>query len=289
MFQRKDYKLKVKKELGIFGKFFLFFLVWAFGVSLVFSVYEKPPMIAHNNAMLRLYWEAVPLAMVVLNTVLAITYIDKKKISVTITKKPLRDTVLGLVIGIGWIFSVVLILVLLGCLTFDSSSRVSTLPIWGLALFLNVAMQELLIYGYLFSMVRHAYNSTVAIIATTVLFLMLHGGAFNVSVIAVLNVLTMSIFVSLLLLWTEGLWASIVAHYIWNIVAGVFMNGIMLATDYPSIIQVSLHGDSLLTGNSAKIEGSIVTLGINLILISVTIFMLHRKHQRSIETHYGKV
>ena len=275
----EDHKLTVKKALGTFIKFLLFFLIWATGISLVFSVYEKPPVIAHNNAMLRLYWEAAPLAMVVVCTVLAIAFIDKKMVTVTITKKPIRDTVLGLVFGIGWISAVVLILVSLGSLTFDSSSHVSALPIWGLALFMNAATQELLIRGYIFSMVRRAYNSAVAVIATTVLFLALHGGAFGVSVVAILNVLTMSIFVSLLLLWTEGLWASILAHYTWNMIAGIVTNGIALASDYPSMLQVSLHGASLLTGGAAKIEGSIVTLGINLILISVTIFMLQRKRQ----------
>ena len=106
----------MKKALGTFVKFLLFFLVWSSGISLVFSVYEKPPVIAHNNAMLRLYWEAAPLAMVVVCTVLAIAYIDKKKFTVTITKRPLRDTALGLVFGIGWISSVVLFLISLGCL-----------------------------------------------------------------------------------------------------------------------------------------------------------------------------
>ena len=89
----------------------------------------------------------------------------------------------------------------------------------------------------------------------------------------------MSIFVSLLLLWTEGLWASIVAHYIWNMVAGIIMNGIVLAADYPSILQVSLHGTPLFTGDAAKIEGSIITLGVNLVLVGVTAFMLQRKYQ----------
>ena len=128
-------------------------------------------------------------------------------------------------------------------------------------------------------MVRHVYNSTVAVIITTGLFVALHGGAFGVGVVAVLNVLIMSIFVSLLLLWTEGLWASIVAHYIWNMVAGILINGIVLASDYPSILQVSFHGASWLTGSTAKIEGSIITLGVNLILIGITIFMIRRKYQ----------
>jgi len=275
----ESYMVKAKKSLRTFARFVLFFLVWTAGISLVFSVYEKPPVIAHNHAMLRLYWEAAPLAMVMACTALAIAFLDKKKVAVTITKRPLRDTVLGLAFGVGWISSVVLILVLLGTLTFDSSSRVSALPIWALALFLNAAMQELLMRGYLFSMIRRAYNSTAAVIATTLLFLVLHGGAFEVGVVAVLNVLTMSIFVSLLLLWSEGLWASIVAHYIWNVVAGVVMNGIVLAADYPSMLQISLHGDSLFAGGTAKIEGSLVTLGVNLILVSMVLFMLRRKYQ----------
>jgi len=275
----EGHKSKVKEAIRTFGKALLFFIVWALGISLVFSVYEKPPVIANNKAMLRLYWEAAPLAMVMVCTVLAITYVDKKKVAVTITKRPIRDTALGFVFGIGWVSSVILILKSFGILTFGSSARVSALPIWGLALFLNAAMQELLVRGYLFSIIRRAYSSTVAVIITTGLFIALHGGAFGVSVVAVLNVLTMSIFVSLLLLWTEGLWASIVVHYIWNMVAGVAINGIVLAGDYPNILQISLHGASLFTGGAAKIEGSIVTLGVNLVLIGMTAFMLRRKYQ----------
>ena len=267
----------MKEAVKTFAKFLVFFLVWALGISLVFTVYEKPPIIANNHAMLRLYWEAVPLAMVVLCTALAVNYVEKKKITVIITKKPIRDTVLGIAFGTGWVAFVVVVLMVLGSLTFEGTSRVSALAVWGLALFLNTMMQELLVRGYLFSMVQHAYNSTVAVIATTILFLALHGGASGVSVVAVLNVLTMSVFVSLLLLWSEGLWASIVAHYIWNLMVGIVINGIVLAEDYPSIRQVSLQGTPLVTGGAAKIEGSIVVLGINLVLIGAILVMLRRK------------
>jgi len=279
LLSRKDHKSKVKEAIGVSAKSLLFFIVWVLGISFIFSVYEKPPAIANNNAILRLYWEAVPLVMVIVCTVLAINYVDKKRVVVTITKRPLRDTVIGFVFGIGWISSVILILMLFGSLTFGTSSRVSALPIWGLALLMNAAMQELLVRGYLFAMVRHVYSNTVAVIITTGLFMVLHGGAFGAGVIAVLNLLTMSIFVSLLLLWTEGLWASIVVHYIWNMVGGIAINGIVLAEDYPSILQVSFHGAGWLTGNAAKIEGSIITLGVNFILIGIAVFMIRRKHQ----------
>lgn len=245
----------MKKAIGTSGKFILFFVVWAAGVSLVFSLYEKPPTITHQSALLRLYWEAAPLAMVIVCTVLAVTFLEKKKISVIITKRPFKDTLLGLAFGIGWIASVTLILLSLGILTFDSSTHVSALPIWGLALFLNAAMEELLIRGYLFSMVRSAYSSVAAVIVTTALFLALHGGAFDAGVIAILNVITMSLFVSLLLLWTEGLWAVIVAHYVWNMIAGVIMNGISLPADYPNVLQVSLHGPPLAHGRRSQNRG----------------------------------
>ena len=269
----------MKKATGTFGKFILFFIVWAAGISLVFSLYEKPPAIAHHSALLRLYWEATPLAMAIICTMLAVVYLERKKVIVTISKRPLRDTLLGLGFGIGWIASVTFILLSLGILTFDSAAHVSALPIWGVALFLNAAMEELLIRGYLFAMVRSAYNSAVAIIVTTALFLALHGGAFDAGAIAILNVITMSLFVSLLLLWTEGLWTVIVAHYVWNMIAGVIMNGISLPADYPSVLQISLHGSPWLSGGAAKIEGGVVTLGINLVLIGVTAFLLRRKRQ----------
>jgi membrane protease YdiL (CAAX protease family) len=276
---REGHKSKVKEAVRTFAKSLLFFTVWALGISLVFSAYEKPSAIAHNEAMLRLYWEAAPLAMIIICTALAIPYMDKNRISVTITKNPLRDTILGSAFGLGWVSSVIFTLVLLGSLTFGASARIWALPLWSLALLMNAAMQELLVRGYLFSMIRHTYNSTTAVIATTALFLALHGGAIGVSIVAVLNVLTMSIFVSLLLLWSEGLWASILAHFIWNLVAGIAINGIVLAGDYPNIRQISLHGSPLLAGGAAKIEGSIVTLGVNLMLTGVTVFMLRRKYQ----------
>ena len=62
--------------------------------------------------------------------------------------------------------------------------------------------------------------------------------------------------------YTESLVAPIVIHFLWNGVGGV-----SLAEDYPHLFNMVISGNSILSGGSCKIEGSIVVLFMNLILM----------------------
>ncbi len=58
--------------------------------------------------------------------------------------------------------------------------------------------------------------------------------------------------------YTESLVAPIVIHFLWN--------GVSLAEDYPHLFNRVISGNSILSGDNCKIEGSIVVLFMNLIL-----------------------
>ena len=120
-------------------------------------------------------------------------------------------------------------------------------------------MQEVLVRGYLYQMIKNNYNIVVAVLISTGLFTFAHGGAFEAGILPVLNVITMSLFVTAVLEYTESLVAPIVIHFLWN--------GVSLAEDYPHLFNMVISGNSILSGGSCKIEGSIVVLFMNLILM----------------------
>ncbi|WP_286164844.1 MULTISPECIES: CPBP family intramembrane glutamic endopeptidase [Clostridia] len=84
----------------------------------------------------------------------------------------------------------------------QGQNSIDYLWIWIAAAFLNAGMQELLVRGYLYQLWKGKYNIIVATAATTILFTAMHGGAFEAGIIPVLNVVSMSIFVTLLLEYT---------------------------------------------------------------------------------------
>ncbi|MDO5755617.1 MAG: CPBP family intramembrane metalloprotease [Tissierellia bacterium] len=107
----------------------------------------------------------------------------------------------------------------------------------------------------------------IAVVVSTFFFTILHGGAFEAGLIPVLNVITMSLFMTILLEYTQSLWTPIIVHYVWNAIGGLVLGGVSLADDYINIYQMNLHGNDLITGGIVKIEGSIIVLGLNLVLM----------------------
>ena len=149
------------------------------------------------------------------------------------------------------------------------------------ACFLNTIMQELLARGYLYQLIKNNYNVLGATVVTTVLFSLMHGGAFEAGIIPVLNVGTMSIFMTIAMEYTQSIIVPIVIHFIWNGVGSIILGGVSLASDYPSLFQVAYSENTLLSGGACKIEGSIVVLFLNLLFIVIVSFLKHRRCSES--------
>ena len=268
----------MKKHLIVTGKAVVFFAFWAASLVIMsIPAVFKPVLIKGNSAFLRLWWEFIPLLALFLITGIFVWAVEKNKIKVPILKNPLRNTVLGMVLGCVWLGGTILVLSLIGDLTLGSKNDISYFAVWMLSVLLNVIMQEYLVRGYLFSLFREKYNTATAVIITTVLFMAMHGGVFEAGIVAVLNVITMSVFVSLLLIHAESLLAPIIVHFIWNGVGCLVFGVVSLADDYPSLWNCVISGNNFLSGGDAKIEGSIITLIMNGLLI---LFMVYRLKQR---------
>lgn len=250
----------MKKFVLVTLKTLIFFLGWAIGVALI-SIPEPD-----NAAIWRFWAELMPLLLVAAIT-LAFWLADKRKIRLHLAERPAYNIALGLVTGAVWFGGAVGILYLAGAIRFEGRNEISMLWLWLLSALLNTIMQEMLIRGYLYQMIKSSCNIAAAVIVSAALFTLAHGGAFEAGLLPVLNVITMSLFMTAVLEYTESLIAPVVIHFLWNGVGAIILGGMSLAEDYPHLYNMALSGDHVVSGGSCKIESSIVVLILNLLLM----------------------
>ena len=257
----------MKIAISVVVKSILFFVFFVVSVGLLFPPDSLPPVFW------RFFAELIPMLIIMVVTLL-FWFIDKRRFKLHLVDRPLYGTGVGIVSGILWLGGTIAILMILGALRFENSNHVELIGVWILAVFFNVVMQELLVRGYLYQMIKFRYNKLVATIVTTVLFTALHGQAFETGIVSVLNVLTMSLFMSVLLEYTNSLVAPIVIHFLWNALGAVILGSVSLAPDYPNLLNPVFTGHTILVGSNGKIEDSIVVLVLNLVLM---VYFLSRK------------
>lgn len=258
----------IKKVLNTTLKSVLFFIGWAVLCAFI------PLLNTDNAAIWRLWAEITPLLAIIAFT-FGFWLIEKRRIKLKLWANPTKGLSVGIIGGVAWPGCSVVILCLFGVIKFDGSNNVTMLPVWLLASVLNVVMQELLVRGYLYQMIKQKHNPIAAVIVTTGLFTALHGGAFEAGIIPVLNVVTMSLLMTVVLEYTGSIIAPVIMHGIWNSVGSIILGGVSLAEDYPHLLNIAFNGNDILSGGSCKIEGSIVVLAVNVMMI--LIFFIFKK------------
>lgn len=264
----------MKKLAGTMLKCVGFFICWAMlAAALPMPEIESP-------AVWRLWAEIVPLAAIVMFTFL-FWLIEKKSVKLHLWDNPRKGIPIGTAAGIVWLGSTVAIMLLANIITFEGSNPVPMLGVWFLAAFLNVIMQELLVRGYLYQMLKQKYNGIAAVIVTTALFTLLHGGAFEAGVIPVLNVLTMSLLMTAVLEYTGSLIAPTIMHFLWNGIGALILGGVSLAEDYPHLLNMAFSENVILSGGAYKMEGSMIVLLVNTSLLSIFLFLQKKQEKCS--------
>ena len=127
-------------------------------------------------------------------------------------------------------------------------------------------------------MIKKNYNVVAATVVSTMLFTFAHGGVFEAGILPVLNVLTMSLFMTAVLEYTNSLIAPIIIHFLWNSVGAIILGGVSLAEDYPHLLNMTFSGNKLLSGGIYKIEGSIVVFVLNVLMIIGLIIAKKKKN-----------
>lgn len=262
----------MKKLLFTVAKMIAFFIGFALLVGLI------PIPDSSNGAVWRFWAEFIPFLCIVFLTLL-FWFIEKRKVKLCIISSPLKNSVIGVVTGIAWLGIVTAILMIFGTMKIVECNVVPMLWLWIFSALINTIMQELLLRGYLYQILKMNYNVAVATVVTTVLFTFMHGGAFEAGFIPVMNVFTMSLFMTMTLEYTQSLIAPIIIHFIWNSVGSIILGGVSLAEDYPHLCVTEFTGNVLLSGGAPKMEGSIVVLFVNVIfMIGFVVLLKKRKY-----------
>ncbi len=260
------------KKIGItILKSIGFFLGWSILVSLL------PLSSSKEQAIWRLWAEITPLLAIAAFT-LIFWLAEKKNVKLHLFDNPVKGMVLGIIAGIVWLAIPVSVMYAAKIIHVDGTNLIHLFPVWVLAVFLNTIMQELLVRGYLYQMLKQKHNIFVATIVTTILFTALHGGAFEAGIIPVLNVLTMSLLMIAVLEYSGSIIAPIIMHFLWNGIGALVLGGVSLADDYPNLFVTTFTGSDILSGGNCKIEGSIIVLIVNVILIAFFIFIQKKKN-----------
>ena len=140
-----------------------FFVGWAVLTGLL-------PLPETENAAIWRFWaELIPFLSAAGWTVL-FWLPEKRKLRLHLIASPLKSTLIGLGAGFLWLGSTAAVLLLSGTMRFAGRNEIPMLWLWIVSVFINSAMQELLVRGYLYQMLRANYHTAAAAAVTTALF-----------------------------------------------------------------------------------------------------------------------
>lgn len=255
-------------------KILIFFVSWI-AISVLVPIPE-----GISDVWWRFIAELVPFLAIVILTYVFNSF-EKDRLSIMYFEKPFKQILSGILLGLIWFFIPFLLLSSLGYLEITNKNYIDMLGIWIVSAFINTIMQEFLVRGYIYQLLKREYNIMIATIVSTLLFTFMHGGAFEAGPIAVVNVLTMSLLMTIILEYSNSLVIPIIVHFIWNSLGGIIFGTVSLADDYPHLYNIEITGNPIISGGSFKMEGSIFVFIINIIMIGIS-YYLYKKREITI-------
>ena len=251
----------MKKFFKITFKIIIFFIGWA----VLSGIVDVP---SNTPAVWRFFAELIPLVFMLIFTIVFMLF-ENMSTKILFNENIAKGILTGTIVGFLWIGIPSTILIFSKQLIVAEKNTISFILLWITSAFINVVMQELLVRGYIYQLLKKDYNIFVAVLVSTVLFTAMHLGAFEAGFIPVVNVITMCLFTTMLYETERTLFAPIMAHAVWNIIGAIFLGCVNLAEDYPHMFTLISSQNILLSGGEYKIEASIIVTIINIVLTAL--------------------
>lgn len=183
----------------------------------------------------------------------------------------------GVVVGLLMIGGAVGLMSLLGYTAVENPFRGASIAGAFLVLIgwvVQGAAEEVAVRGFLFQIFGRLSGTLAAILVSSVVFVLLHGGNPNTSPIAFLNLLLFSIFAAFYTLYEGGLWGIFAIHSVWNWAQGNLFGFEVSGNAIESAVVLDLMetGPDTLTGGLFGPEGGLlVTLVLLVSMVAVWI------------------
>ncbi len=187
------------------------------------------------------------------------------------------EYLVGLLIGFVMISLPTLICYLTGCVVFLPSDSISPLMIalFFVAFILQGMGEEALFRGYLLTSLARRNNIWIAIIVSSLMFAIFHGGNAEFSLIAFINIALFGIFASVFTLKRGNIWGISAIHSMWNFAQGnIFGFRVSGNPELDSLLTATNQGfGSILSGGNFGLEGGLGATVVLLIAILCALLM----------------
>lgn len=193
----------------------------------------------------------------------------------------LRDLLIGLAIGAGWLLVSVGSAWVAGWASPQVPETFSSplLLLVAISMFFNVLTQQLLLCGYIFQTIQSRTNFLVALLISAALFSAYHAGAFQGAWLPVVNVFAAGALFCLAYGITGKLWLPVAIHFTWNFLLGPMFGLTTSGSSQSGLgwVEFEIEGPTLFTGGAFGLEGGlVVTLTTAVCIVAIVLF----RHQR---------
>jgi len=206
--------------------------------------------------------------------------LESRKVTETAIRGATTAFLLGLAMGVGLIVSAYVAMYGLGIAEFRAGTGVSGIVMAILKPGVVGTLEELVFRVILFRILQHMWGTFVAVLISASLFGLAHIANPGATPLAMTFLaVEMGVFLALVYVLTQSLWVVAGSHMGWNFALGFVFGSDVSGLESPNAMMVTtLRGSDLLTGGAFGPEGSIVTLVVSLVAISVAAWLIARRN-----------
>jgi membrane protease YdiL (CAAX protease family) len=260
-------------------KIIVFFAIWIAGVyGLKYLLVEIPEVVRELTFFDKLGFPCLVLIFTILLTILFCNLASKEKIKIHIFTKFVRDVGLSLLIGSILVCGIVGMYFLLDAISISGGTSFGYWYLWVLLIVVNILIQEILLRGYIFSLLETKFGVVCAVSITSLLFLPLNGVALASGAIPILFAVFVNALWGLLRYYTGSIGAPIVAHLIWGLAGGLLLGGVHIVNGQPSYWDVTLIGVDLFSDSNMGFSQGSVSIVVAIVLIDLLLILIKDKN-----------